>query len=92
MKYLLFVDKYGPSDHDLEVGSYEAVFDTPDEAMDYYDGRYSDEDALIVSWDDKEFKFLFRREWWSTANRDKYRLGWDFGEDHERYEQAVKSG
>ena len=83
LRYLLFVDKYGPSDHDLLVGHYEAVFDSPDDAMDYYESKYSsEEDALIVSWDDSELKFLFRREWWATEKLAKYRPGWDYAEDH----------
>jgi predicted transcriptional regulator len=81
LRYLLFVDTHGPSDHDLEVEAYEAVFDTPDEAMDYYENKYSsEEDALIVSWDDRKFKFLFRRESWYTKDREKYRPKWDYEE------------
>ena len=38
--------------------------------------------ALIASWDEKEFKILFRREGWSTAEKS-YEKGWCFAEDHE---------
>ena len=77
MKEFLLFATNGPDDHDLTITSFVKSFDTPDEAMDYFDIRYEVSkyaDGAIVKCGEK-WQVQYRTQGYSTS-QSIYRLGW----------------